>query len=178
MRARLRLEAGLIGTGLDGQPCRAPRLKASHEVGSVPEAEILQRGGDEARLVALVAEDDQPLAEVTFQRWVAVPGSGVKPPFNDVAWIEPRTRNHAVGFALELRTDVDEHRALPHGVEGIGRLHAFKALTRRRQQIVDRHPSSHTDATLPESATRFSHASDRRKQQDTRRDYCSCASMP
>ena len=96
----------------------------------MPEAKILQRGGNEARLVALVAENDQPLAEVTLQEWVAVPGSGVDPPFKDVAWVKPRTRNHAVGLSLEFRTYVNEHRPLPYGVEGVGRLHPFKALTR------------------------------------------------
>ena len=140
------LRRNLIRTELYGQPRRAPSLKPSHEVGSVRESKILQRGGNKARLVALVAENDQPLAEVSLKEWVAVPGSGVDPPFNDVAWVEPRTGNHAVGLSLKFRTYVNEHRPLPHGVKGVGRLHPFKALTRHRQQIVDRHPNSHTNA--------------------------------
>lgn len=82
------------------------------------ESKILQRGGNKARLVALVAENDQPLAEVTIQEWVAIPRSGVDPPFNDVARVKPRIRSHAVGLSLEFRTYVNEHRPLPYGVKG------------------------------------------------------------
>ncbi len=111
----------------------------------------------------------------------AVPGGRIDPPLEDVAWVEQRSSNHSVGLALEFRTYVNEHRAVSYGVEGVGRVHTFQTLTRRRQQIVDRHASSHTDATLPGSQTGFSHFSPwtRRRQPSCRKALASaCQEQP
>src|SRR4051794_13700685 len=49
----------LLAGGLHGQAGGTPSLKAAHEVGRTGQSQLLQGGRREARLVALVAEDDQ-----------------------------------------------------------------------------------------------------------------------
>jgi hypothetical protein len=63
-----------------------PGLEAALNIGHAGEPELLQRGGCQAGLVALVAQQDDVIAEV-WGIGVAVLACRVQPPFRDVAGI-------------------------------------------------------------------------------------------
>src|SRR5947209_1408660 len=72
------------------EPGGAPGLKAADQICRVGESKLLERGGGEARLVALVAHDDHLPAGLRGL-WIAPPGARVAAPFEHVAGDEPGT---------------------------------------------------------------------------------------
>ncbi len=140
-RARVR-GRGLSGVragfrfGLHREPRRGPGAEAAVEVGGVTESEVLERRGREARLVPLVADDDD--------REVVVTGLGrpvgarrVEAPLEDVAVDHERAGDTALAPALLDRTDVDEERAGALCGERVRRGHAIESRTCHREQLVD-----------------------------------------
>src|SRR5436190_4056006 len=105
-----------VGAGDHREPRRPPGLEAALHVGRALEAELLQRRGGEARLVALVADEDHVPVQVAAERRFAVARRRIEAPLEHVAGYEVRSRDHAVALALELRADVEEKGA------GAGRL--------------------------------------------------------
>ena len=83
-----------------GRPA-ARQAKAAVEVGRAREAELLERGRGEARVVALVAHDDQH-GERGHRAPVARIGCRIAAPFEHVALEPDRLRDDAVGRALRL----------------------------------------------------------------------------
>src|SRR5215475_5251660 len=89
---------------LDRQPGGAPGLETAVEVRRIGQPELVQRRGREARLVALVAHDDQsPAAAV--DRGIAVGAAGIAAPLEHVAWHERGAGDDPVGGALALGAD-------------------------------------------------------------------------
>jgi hypothetical protein len=74
-------------------------------------SELLKGRGGEARLVALVAEEDYVPADVSAQGRVTVTRRGVETPLEDVARDEMRVGDDAVAVALALGPDVDHQRS-------------------------------------------------------------------
>src|SRR5215217_115410 len=101
------------------QARRGPRLKATYKVGRTRESKVLQCRRCEARLVALVAHEDDSPAEIAAQARIVVTGGRVAAPFEDVARVEDRAGDEPVACALEVGTDVDDDRAIAHGREGV-----------------------------------------------------------
>lgn len=112
-----------------------PGLKAPDDIGRVNQTELLEGCGGEARLVALVADQDYPGAGVG-DGLVPPGGRRVAAPFHDVARDESRPRDHAVAFALDLRADVDQERARPRRGLGLGRGQTTQTGARLRQQLL------------------------------------------
>ena len=122
--------------GLHREPRRGPGAEAAVEVGGVTESEVLERRGRQARLVALVADDDD--------REVVVTGLGrpvgarrVEAPLEDVAVDHERAGDATLAPALLDRTDVDEERAGALCGERVRRGHAIESRACHREQLVD-----------------------------------------
>src|SRR5689334_24116709 len=87
--------------GIDRQASLPPGLEAAGHIGCI-DAEPPYGRGSEARLVALVADQDhQSIA--ARETGIAVLRSGVEPPFQLVACDESGIRNEPVSGALGLR---------------------------------------------------------------------------
>src|SRR3954469_14986483 len=117
-----------------------PRLKATYKVGRAREAKVLQCRRCEARLIALVAHEDDSPAEIAAQARIVVTGGRVAAPFENVPRVEDRARDEPVACALEVGTDVDEDRAIAHALEGVVDGHPGESPARAGQQLIDRHP--------------------------------------
>jgi hypothetical protein len=63
----------------------------------------------EARLVALVAEEDHVPVDIAAEGRIRVTGHGVETPLEDVSRYEVRVGDDAVALALSLGPDVDQH---------------------------------------------------------------------
>lgn len=79
--------------------------------------ESSDRGGGEAGLIALIADQDQR-GVASGELSVAVSARGVEPPFEHVAGHEVRARDRAVSGTLAVGADVDQLRAVAH--RGVG----------------------------------------------------------
>jgi hypothetical protein len=78
-----------------GQACGAPRLKAPDQIGRARQPEALQRRGGQARLTALVADQDQPYVW-PCQRPVPVRARRVATPLEDISRHNMRVRHETV----------------------------------------------------------------------------------
>lgn len=68
------------------QPRLAPGPEAAVNIGRVGEAQLLQRRGCPARLITLIAQENDGLVEVRRLRMAMLAGR-IQPPFQDVAAI-------------------------------------------------------------------------------------------
>src|SRR5688572_13595096 len=98
--------AGGGHSALHRQSGGPPSLKPANDVGSI-QAEAPQRRRGQARLVALVAEDDHDQV-APRQLGTAVPTGRIEPPFEDVPRDLRGAGDLAVLESLGVGTDVDE----------------------------------------------------------------------
>jgi hypothetical protein len=122
---------------LDGKPGRSPGLESALEVGSAGEAEIVQRRGRQARLIALVANEDDATIEIAPERRVAAPGSRIDPPLEHVAGAHTRAGDQSVALSLTVGTDVDEHRSLTRRAKGVPGRNPIEPPAGCRDEVVD-----------------------------------------
>jgi len=124
----------------DRQARGRPRREAGGEVGGARESELLQRHRREARLIALLAHQDDPPAEVAAQPRVVVARRRIATPLEHVARVEDRARDETAARPLDLGTDVDDERAVADGVEHVTDADAIEPLSRAGKQLIDRGP--------------------------------------
>jgi len=122
---------------LDGKPGCSPGLESALEVGRAGEAEILQRRGRQARLIALVANEDDATIEIAPERRVAAPGSRIDPPLEHIAGAHTRARDQSVALSLTVGTDVDEHRSLTRRAQGVPGRNPIEPPAGCRDEVVD-----------------------------------------
>jgi hypothetical protein len=86
-------------------------LKPADEIGRAAEAEELECRGGQARLVALVAHDDDEVIEL---RCIGMPmlARRIHSPFEHVAWDHERAGDDSVSRDLRLTPDVDQPRSV------------------------------------------------------------------
>lgn len=101
-------------------------MEATDEIGGVVQPEVLQHGGGEARLIALVAHHDDPIV-VARDRVDAVLARGIQSPLEHVAVDHHGTEERAVTRPLLDRADVDDERARGLLVQEVLRLDALQA---------------------------------------------------
>src|SRR3954465_7765450 len=117
-----------------------PRLKAPYEVGRTRESKVLQCRRCEARLIALVADEDDSPAEIAAQARIVLTGGRVAAPFENVPRVEDRAGDEPVARALDVGADVDDDRAIAHGLESVVDGHPGESPSRAGQQLIDCHP--------------------------------------
>src|SRR5689334_11753261 len=115
------LRGGRVGPAAGGerQPRGLPALDALDDVGGAREAEGLEARGGEARGVALGAEEDDPVVEADVR--VGVARVGVEPPLELGERVLAGAGDGPLRAALIGGAGVDEDRAGPLGVHGLGR---------------------------------------------------------
>src|SRR3954452_14120812 len=101
-----------------------PRLKATYEVGRTRESKLLQCRRCEARLIALVADEDDSPAEIAAQARIVVTGGRVAAPFENVPRVEDRAGDERVARALDVGADVDDVRPVANGGEHVVGVHS------------------------------------------------------
>jgi hypothetical protein len=112
-----------------------PGLEAADDVRHI-EAELAEGGRGEARLVALVADQDErqvPAGELRNP----VLALGVEAPFQDISRDEDRAENQPVGRALRVRSHVDQGRPAIRRLQGLPRREPAQPPSRRRHQVVN-----------------------------------------
>jgi hypothetical protein len=122
---------------LDREPGRSPGLESAGEIGRAGEAEILQRRGRQARLIALVADEDDVTIEIAAEGRVAMPGSRIDTPFEHIAGAATSAGDQPVALSLTVGTDVDEHRTLTRRIEGLPGRNPVKPPAGCRNEVVD-----------------------------------------
>src|SRR3954447_11263076 len=83
-----------------------PRLEATDKVGRTRESKALQCRRGEARLVALVAYEDDSPAEIAAEARIVVTGGRVAAPFENVPRVKGRAGDEPVARALDVGADV------------------------------------------------------------------------
>ena len=101
-------------------PAGHQRVVAADDVGGPVQTEVLQRGGGQARGVALRAQD-HPFDVIAGGLRQARIAGGVAAPFEHVAFDDQRRGHLALGGALGGGPDVDEHRAAAQRVRALRR---------------------------------------------------------
>lgn len=94
-----------LGGWNDRQPRVAPGLEAAFDISRVRKTELLERGRGQARLKALVAQEDDLLIKLRCLR-VAVGAGRIQPPFEYVTGNDKRSGDRAVPGDLGLRADI------------------------------------------------------------------------
>jgi hypothetical protein len=122
---------------LDREPGRSPGLESAGEIGRAGEAEILQRRGRQARLIALVADEDDVTIEIAAESRVAVPGDRIDTPFEHIAGADTSAGDQPVALSLTVGTDVDEHRTLTRRIKGLPGRNPVKPPAGCRNEVVD-----------------------------------------
>src|SRR3954453_2850345 len=82
-----------------------PRLEATDKVGRTHESKVLQCRRGEARLVTLVAHEDDSPAEIAAEARIVVTGGRVAAPFDNVPRVKDGARDEPVASAMDFRTD-------------------------------------------------------------------------
>jgi hypothetical protein len=85
-----------------------PYFEAAVHVGGAAEAESLEGGGREARLIALLADDDDEGVELGDSRIARGEGE-IGPPFEHVPRDDDGARDAAMLASLVVTANVDEH---------------------------------------------------------------------
>jgi hypothetical protein len=94
----------------------------------------------EARLVALVAEEDHVPVDIAAEGRIRVTGHGVETPLEDVSRYEVRVGDDAVALALSLGPDVDQQGSGGDRVARRSRVEPLQPTASRGEQLVDRRP--------------------------------------
>ena len=122
---------------LDRKPGRSPGLKSARKVRRAGEAEILQRRGRQARLIALVADEDDATIEFAAERRVAMPGGRIDAPFEHIARADMSHGDPPVAPSLNVASDIDEHRSLTRRVKRLPWPYPVKPPAGGRDHVVD-----------------------------------------
>lgn len=126
-----------------GLACRQrrvpPGLKATFHIGCAGKAQLMQRSGSQARLIALVAQNNDVIIKPGRLR-VAVGAIRIQPPLQNVPVDHERFGDRAITGDLRLSADVDEHRPGTHRLPCLNGSEPEQAAACRGEKIIDRCP--------------------------------------
>src|SRR5437870_4882446 len=105
---------------LDGEAGREPSGEAADHVRRIDEPELVEADRGEARRIALLADEDEPLL-MSRERRVLVPRVRIDPPFEDAERGVHRARDRPLARPNVAVPRVHERRAVAYRGRGLSR---------------------------------------------------------